>query len=76
MFDTLDVDQDGKLDRDDFGDAGTNPLLAKLGDHIMSLDKNQDGVVRCTHSRCCRTLCTAALTVTGCWIAGDPRRVL
>ena len=64
VFDSLDVDQDGKLDRDDFGDAGTNPLLARLGDQIMELDTNQDGVVRCAYVRLSDTLCTTALTFT------------
>ena len=56
VFDALDTDKDGNLDRSDFGHVGdvarsggvpgSNPMLAKLGDQIMALDTNADGVVR------------------------------
>eukprot|EP01043_Picozoa_sp_COSAG02_P042405 COSAG02_NODE_3604_length_6492_cov_3.323166_5_plen_266_part_00 len=57
VFDALDTDQDGNLDRSDFGhvndgEEGTNPSLAKLGDQIMALDTDADGVVRSFNPGC------------------------
>ena len=66
VFDCLDVDENGNLGRDDFGDEQSNPALAKLGAQIMALDENGDGVVRSFNCGChthSSSLASDALTV-------------